>query len=124
LRQLHYGQDSEIAAPLYIWGTTLAVVASIGGALAWTFAAQRVPVALSAQLITMETIFGTVLGLLIRRRWPTIAESAGMTVLIVGVVMGIRIFHGRKSISLQRHAASRATPAGSAPTFEDSRVSG
>jgi drug/metabolite transporter (DMT)-like permease len=113
----------EIAAPLYIWGTTLAVLASIGGALAWTFAAQRVPIALSAQLITMETVFGTVLGLLIRRRWPTIAESVGMTVLIVGVVMGMRIFYGRKSIALQRRAASRATAAGSAPTFEEARVS-
>jgi drug/metabolite transporter (DMT)-like permease len=80
------------ASSLYIWGTILALVASLGGAWAWTFASQRLPVALSAQLITMETVFGTVLGLLVRRRWPTLPEGAGMLVLLAGVVMAIRIF--------------------------------
>ena len=95
----------EIAGPLYIWGTSLAVLASLGGASAWTFAARRLPVAFSAQLITMETVFGTVFGLLIHRRWPTGAESVGMTLLIVGIVIGIRIFHGQKSLPLEPRAA-------------------
>src|SRR5260370_11326834 len=66
------GLGWNVAASLYIWGTVLALTASLGGALAWTFASQRLPVALSAQLITMETVFGPTLGLLIRRRWPTL----------------------------------------------------
>jgi drug/metabolite transporter (DMT)-like permease len=94
------GLGWDVAAPLYIWGTVLAVLASIGGALAWTFASQRLAVALSAQLITMETIFGTILGLLIRRRWPTLAEGVGMTVLLAGVIITIRIFHGRRKAAL------------------------
>jgi drug/metabolite transporter (DMT)-like permease len=49
-------------------------------------------VALSAQLITMESVFGTLLGLLVRRRWPTLVEGAGMLVLLAGVAMAIRIF--------------------------------
>jgi drug/metabolite transporter (DMT)-like permease len=89
-----------VAAPLYISGTLLAVFASIGGALAWTFASQRLPVALSAQVITMETIFGTVFGLLMNHRWPSLAEIVGMTLLIAGVVIGIRIFHGRRYFTL------------------------
>lgn len=89
-----------VAAPLYIWGTLLAMLASVGGALAWTFASQRLTVALSAQLVTMETIFGTVLGLLIRRRWPTLAEGVGMAVLLAGVMITIRIFHGQRNLAV------------------------
>jgi drug/metabolite transporter (DMT)-like permease len=91
------GLGWNVAAPLYIWGTVLALTASLGGALAWTFASQRLPVALSAQLITMETVFGTALGLLIRRRWPTLVEGVGMIVLLAGVVTTIRIIHGRRN---------------------------
>jgi drug/metabolite transporter (DMT)-like permease len=90
----------DTAAPLYLWGTSLAILASIGGALAWTFASQRLPVALSAQLIAMETVFGTAFGLLVHGRWPTLAEGLGMTLLIIGVVIGIRIFHGRRDLAL------------------------
>lgn len=94
------GLGWDVAAPLYIWGTMLAVLASIGGALAWTFASKRLAMALSAQLITMETIFGTILGLLIRRRWPTLAEGVEMTVLLAGVMITIRIFHSRQRAAL------------------------
>ncbi len=94
------GLGWNIAAPLYIWGAVLALTASLGGAFAWTFASQRLPVALSAQLITMETVFGTTLGLLIRRRWPTLGEGVGMIVLLAGVAATIHIFHGRRSAAL------------------------
>jgi drug/metabolite transporter (DMT)-like permease len=90
----------DVAAPLYVSGTSLAILASIGGAWAWTVATQRLPVVLSAQVITMETIFGTVFGLLMNHRWPTLAEFVGMALLIVGVVIGIRIFHGQRDFAL------------------------
>jgi drug/metabolite transporter (DMT)-like permease len=96
------GLQWESAAPLYIWGTSLAVLGSVGGALAWTFAAQRLPIALAAQLITMEAIFGTGVGLLIRRRWPTPAESVGMILVVVGVVVAIQVFHGqRRAVAIE-----------------------
>lgn len=81
------------ASSLYIWGILLALTSSLGGALAWTFASQRLPVAFSAQLITMETVFGVILGLVVRHRWPTTMEAAGMLVLLAGVVITIRISH-------------------------------
>ena len=90
----------NVASSLYIWGSVLALTASLGGAFAWTFASQRLPVALLAQLITMETVFGTILGLLIRRRWPTPVEGVGMIVLLAGVVTTIHIFHSRRSVAL------------------------
>jgi drug/metabolite transporter (DMT)-like permease len=97
----HLGWGWNVASSLYMWGTLLALTASVGGAFAWTFASQRLPVALSAQLITMETVFGTMLGLLIRRRWPTPAEGVGMIVLLTGVVATIHIVHGRRGLRMQ-----------------------
>lgn len=91
------GLGWHAASALYVWGTALALTASIGGALAWTYASQRLPVALSAQLITMETVFGTVFGLMVRHRWPTLLEGVGMTVLLAGVVITIQVFHGQRS---------------------------
>jgi len=88
------GLSWGIAAPLYIWGTSLAILASVGGALAWTVAAQRLPVALSAQLIVSETAFGTIFGLAVHGRLPTIPEISGIVVLTAGVVTAIRVFHG------------------------------
>jgi drug/metabolite transporter (DMT)-like permease len=80
-----------------LWGVFVGVVVNVGGAVAWTIASQRLPVALSAQLITLEPTFGTIFGLSMRRRSPTMAEFAGMIVLLVGVVVAIRIFHVRRS---------------------------
>ncbi len=60
--------------------------------MAWTFASQRLPVALSAQLITLEPASATVLGLLVHRRWPSVAEAAGMGVLLTGVILAFGIF--------------------------------
>ncbi|MEA3151036.1 MAG: hypothetical protein QOD56_1975, partial [Gammaproteobacteria bacterium] len=34
----------------------------------------------------------TVLGLLVHRRWPSLAEVVGMVVLLIGVVIAIGIF--------------------------------
>ena len=94
------GLQWNIAAPLYLWGSGLAIVTNLGGALAWTFASQRLPVVLAAQLITMEPTFGTALGLCVRRQWPTPAEITGLTLLLVGVVIAVRIFHGRRNPAL------------------------
>lgn len=95
--QLGLGWD--IAAPLYLWGALLAILASVGGAFAWTVAAQRLPVALSAQLIVSETVFGTIFGLAAHGRWPTLTEIGGIAVLTAGVVIAIRVFHGGHSLA-------------------------
>jgi hypothetical protein len=81
-----------IAGPLIMWAFGLAIFANFGGASAWTFASQRLPVALAAQMITMEPISGTILGLLVHHRWPSVMEVLGMIVLLVGVIIAIGIF--------------------------------
>jgi drug/metabolite transporter (DMT)-like permease len=94
-RMAQLGLSWRVAAPLYTWSIALALSASIGGALAWTIAARRLPVSLAAQLVVMEAVFGTVLGLAAHKRWPTFLEAAGMAVLIAGVVAAIRVFESR-----------------------------
>jgi drug/metabolite transporter (DMT)-like permease len=93
------------AGPLLLWGIGLAVFANIGGAMAWTFASQRLPVALCAQMITMEPTSGTLLGLLVHHRWPTAAEVAGMLALLIGVVIAIGIF-SRSSVAAVAEAVA------------------
>jgi len=87
-RGLHPGT----AGPLILWALGLALFANVGGAMAWTFASQRLPVALAAQMITMEPTSATILGLLVHRRWPSVMEVMGMMVLLVGVVIAVGIF--------------------------------
>ncbi|RWB37276.1 MAG: DMT family transporter [Mesorhizobium sp.] len=86
----------EAAGPLYLWGVSLALLATVCGVWAWNVASRNLPVALGAQLIVSETAFGVIGGLVVHARWPTEMEAAGIAVLIAGVVLAIRVFHGRK----------------------------
>lgn len=81
------------AGPLYLWGTSLALLATVGGVWAWNVAARNLPVALAAQLIVSETAFGVIGGLVVRARLPTIVETAGIAMLIAGVVYAVHVFH-------------------------------
>lgn len=90
------GLGWEVAGSLYLWSISLAILASAGGAWAWTFAAQRLPVALSAQLIVSETVFGTIFGLAVHGRWPMVTEVLGMAVLVAGIMIAIHVFHSRR----------------------------
>lgn len=95
--QLGLGWD--VAGSLYLWSISLAFLASVGGALAWTFAAQRLPVALSAQLIVSETVFGTIFGLAVHGCWPTTTDILGIVFLVAGVVTAIHAFHGERKLA-------------------------
>lgn len=94
------GLDWPASAPFLVWSIVLGVISLFGGALAWTVASQRLPVALSAQLIVSESVFGTILGLAVHGRWPTLAEACGSAILTVGVVIAIRAFHGTRNALL------------------------
>ncbi|MFC4863540.1 DMT family transporter [Pseudomonas sp. MAHUQ-62] len=79
---------------LYLPALMLAAVASIGGAWAWTIASQRLPITLASQLLSMEMVFATCLGLLFSHRWPTAPEVLGISLIILGVVKAIGAFRG------------------------------
>lgn len=89
---LGFGQSA--ISHLYLPAFVLAAVASIGGAWAWTIASQRLPMALASQLLSMEMVFATCLGLLFYYRWSTAPEAMGITLIVVGVVKAIGAFRG------------------------------
>ncbi|NRQ16532.1 Inner membrane protein YtfF [Ensifer sesbaniae] len=86
----------EAAGSLYLWGTSLALMATVCGVWAWNVASRALPVALAAQLIVSETAFGVIGGLVVHARWPTMMEATGVVVLIAGVVLAIRVFYGQQ----------------------------
>ncbi len=86
------GLHWAVAGPFILWGVGLALFANFGGAAAWTFASQRLPVALAAQMITIEPASATILGLVVHHQWPSILEVSGMLVLLTGVVIAIGVF--------------------------------
>jgi len=58
----------------------------------WVVASRRLPLALAAQLIVAETIFGLVYGLMFEGRFPSIAEAVGALLQFAGVCMAIAVF--------------------------------
>ena len=89
---LGFGQSA--ISHLYLPAFVLAAVASIGGAWAWTIASQRLPMTLASQLLSLEMVFATCMGLLFYYRWPTAPEALGITLIVVGVVKAIGAFRG------------------------------
>ena len=71
--------------------SALACVASVGGAWAWNFASQKLPLALSGQLISIETIFAAAFGLIAEHRLPTSLETLGIVSLLAGATIAVKV---------------------------------
>jgi drug/metabolite transporter (DMT)-like permease len=85
------GFSFSLAGNLYAWGLGIALMSSVIGAWAWNTASRRLPMALSGQLIALESLFATLLGLWFKARLPTVLEAMGLATVLVGVVMAVRI---------------------------------
>ncbi|WP_434607056.1 DMT family transporter [Pseudomonas sp. D2-30] len=85
------GFSVSVAGRLYLWGFVIALMSSLVGAWAWNAASQRLPMVLSGQLIALESVFATLLGLWFHHRLPTLLEASGLAAVLVGVVMAVRI---------------------------------
>jgi drug/metabolite transporter (DMT)-like permease len=70
----------------------LGLAASWLGTLLWNRASHLLPAALAGQLIVFETLAALLYAFLWYRRWPTAAEAAGIALLTVGVLLGVRAF--------------------------------
>ena len=79
------------AGPLYAWSLIIAVMSTVVGAWAWNAATRRLPMVLSGQLIALESLFASLLGLWFHGRRPTLMEAAGLGAVLIGVVMAVRI---------------------------------
>lgn len=83
------------AAGLWLWAFLTGALSSWLATLAWVAASRRLSVALSAQLIVTETLFGLTYGFILEARLPGPHEWAGALLLIVGVMRGVRLLSPR-----------------------------
>jgi drug/metabolite transporter (DMT)-like permease len=80
-----------------LWMLALGLLASWLGTLLWNAAAQRLPTSLSGQLIVFETLSALGYAWLLRRTLPDAVTLAGVGLLIVGVLLGVRVFSARQA---------------------------
>ena len=95
----HAATEAEVINFL-TWGIVLGLAASWLATVAWVVAAGRLPVALTAQLIVTETVFGLISGFIFEGRWPTGYETTGILLQIAGVMVATYIFSqpGRRAV--------------------------
>lgn len=92
------GFELALAGPLYAWSLGIALMSSVIGAWAWNAAARRLPMVLSGQLISLESLFAAVLGLLYDGRLPTAMEASGLFAVLVGAALAVRAILGVKGV--------------------------
>lgn len=79
------------AGPLWFWALVTGAVSSWLATYLWVIASHRLSVALSAQLIVSETLFGLIYGFILEKRLPEPYEWAGSVLLFAGVLVGVRV---------------------------------
>lgn len=77
------------------WALLTGVAGSWLATWFWVVASQRLPLALAAQLIVAETVFGLVFGFAFEGRGPSLGEAVGAAVQIAGVLLAIAAFQRR-----------------------------
>lgn len=85
--------DLSGTSALIVCGLVQGLGATLAAAWAWSIATRRLPLALGGQLIAGETLYATVLGLLINQRWPSSLEALGTGLLFAGVVWAVHVFY-------------------------------
>lgn len=83
------GFSFALAGHLYAWSLVIAVMSSVVGAWAWNAATRRLPMVLSGQLISLESLFAAVLGLLFDGRFPTPIEASGLIAVLIGAGLAV-----------------------------------
>ena len=78
------------AADFLLLMFAIGLFASWLGTLCWNEASQRLPPALSGQLIVFETLAALGYAFALRGRWPSAETLAGVALLVAGVVWAVR----------------------------------
>lgn len=74
------------------WAAVMGLAGSWFATWCWVVASRRLPLALAAQLIVAETIFGLAYGFMFEGRFPSTAEAVGALLQFAGVCMAIAVF--------------------------------
>jgi drug/metabolite transporter (DMT)-like permease len=79
------------------WAIIMGLAGSWLATWCWTVASNRLPLALSAQLIVAETVFGLGYGFWFEGRWPMVAEGFGAALQVIGVCLAVAAFGAKRS---------------------------
>lgn len=91
------------------WALVMGLVGSWFAAWCWVVASRRLPLALTAQLIVAETVFGLAYGFIFDGRFPTPAETIGLAMQFVGVCSAIAVFSKpRRPSSLLKNSVAKS----------------
>lgn len=75
-----------------LWALVMGLAGSWAATWFWVIAARRLPLALAAQLIVAETVFGLIFGFAFETRAPSLPEGIGAAIQIIGVCLAIWMF--------------------------------
>lgn len=90
------------AARFVAWALLMGLAGSWFATWCWVIASRRLPLALAAQLIVAETIFGLAYGFMFESRFPSPAEMIGVVLQFAGVCSAIAVFsRPRTSTAIQ-----------------------
>ncbi len=87
-----FAQSLSGPEPLKFWllMTVIGFCASWLGTMLWNIASKNTPTALTGQLIVFETLAALAYAYLVYQRAPSAWEIAGIVLLVLGVVVGVR----------------------------------
>jgi drug/metabolite transporter (DMT)-like permease len=75
------------------WALVMGLAGSWFATWCWVIASRRLPLALAAQLIVAETVFGLGYGFMFEGRFPSAAEAIGATFQLAGVCSAVAVFN-------------------------------
>lgn len=83
-----------------VWFVSVMAVTGLMGSwvgiIFWNAMSQRLPTALAGQMIVFETIFAVLYAHVMRLSWPQWNMTAGMVLLLAGVLLSLKVFQSAK----------------------------
>lgn len=83
--------------PMLFVAMMLAVglLASWLGTLLWNRSSKLLPASLAGQMIVFETLAALLYAFILRQQWPSAGTWLGIALLVLGVLVGVRLFNRR-----------------------------
>lgn len=75
-----------------IWCLLMGIIGSWVATWCWSIASEKLPLAITAQLIVAETIFGLIFGFIYENRLPHLTEYFGGSLQILGIMATLYLF--------------------------------
>jgi drug/metabolite transporter (DMT)-like permease len=91
--------DAGDVSRLLFAASVAGIFSSWLGTWFWNIASEKLPAALTGQLIVFETVFSLLYGFVLAGRWPAASTWIGVACLLAGVIVGVRAFQREKSRS-------------------------